>query len=116
MDTEVRPPLTSRQPDRRLAFGDLLLTLAGTLDRREHVLLLRDAFEQALRRVVPVRTAQLRDVRSSRRSAVTPGPASIALDVHGAGVLEATFEPTAPLGEWDFREGDRVISAVRPTS
>src|SRR5262245_52213197 len=103
MEAKVRPSLTPRQPDRRLAFGDLLLTLAGTLDRREHVWLLRDAFEQAIRRVVPVRTAQLRDLRSARRLDVPPGPESIALDVHGAGVLEATFEPGAPLGEWDFQ-------------
>jgi transcriptional regulator with GAF, ATPase, and Fis domain len=53
--------------------------------------------------MVPVRTAQLRDLRSARRVDVSPGPESIALDVHGAGVLEATFEPGAPLGEWDFQ-------------
>jgi DNA-binding NtrC family response regulator len=53
--------------------------------------------------VVPIRTAQLRDLRSARRLDVAPGPESIALDVHGAGVLEATFEPGAPLGDWDFQ-------------
>jgi DNA-binding NtrC family response regulator len=106
MEAETRPPLTPLQPDCLVAFGDLLLALAGTLDRREHLLLLRDVFEQAIRRVVPVRTAQLRDLRWSRRSDGTPGAASIALDVHGAGVLEATFDPGAPLGDCDLQALD----------
>src|SRR5262245_50740341 len=103
-----RPMTTSRQRDRRRGFAELLLALAGTVDRRDEIALLRDTFEQAVRRIVPVRTAHLRNLgeRWSRRSDVPPGPESIALDVHGAGVLEATFEPGAPLGEWDFQSLD----------
>jgi DNA-binding NtrC family response regulator len=101
---------TTRQRDRRQALGDLLLTLTRALDRREDVSLMRGAFEECVRRLVAVRTLQLRDPSSrwSARGDVAPGAESIAFDVPGAepagpGILEATFDPGAPIGEWDFQ-------------
>ena len=101
---------TARQRDRRQAFGDLLLALTRSLDRREDVSLMRAAFEEGVRRIMPVRTVQLRDPsnRWSNRYEISRGAESIALDVpgsepHGPGILEATFEPNCPLGEWDFQ-------------
>jgi transcriptional regulator with PAS, ATPase and Fis domain len=101
---------TTRQRDRRQAFGDLLLMLTRALDRREDLSLIRGAFEEGVRRLVPVRTLQLRDPSSrwSARYDVAPGAESIALDVPGCepsgpGILEATFGPGSALGEWDFQ-------------
>ena len=106
-----RPPSEheSRQRDRRQALGDVLAALTRTLERRQDVAVMRGAFEQTLRRVVPLRSVQLR----------TYGPGcgglpqasnvdSIALDVPGwdrtaQGILEATFDPGSGLGEWDFQ-------------
>jgi DNA-binding NtrC family response regulator len=99
----------ARQRDRRQAFGDLLIALTRSLDRRDDICLMRGAFEEGVRRMVPVRTVRLRDPGSrwTTRCDTPPGPESIALDVPGSppdgpGVLEASFEPGAPLGEWDF--------------
>jgi DNA-binding NtrC family response regulator len=100
---------TLRQRDRRQAFGDLLAALTRALDRRNDISLMRGAFEEMLRRVVPVRAVQLREVGS--RWTTRPdasGAESFAIEVPGAdpvnvGVLEATFDPGSGLGEWDFQ-------------
>ena len=109
MDNDV-PAYTPRQRERRQAFGELLGALTRGLDRRSDVSLMRGAFEEMLRRVVPVRSIHLREVsgRWSRRSEGVPGAESIALEVPGPdpashGVLEATFDPGCRLGEWDFQ-------------
>ena len=67
-----------------------------------------EVFEQTLRRVVPVRTVQLREPGSrwGRRPEGASSPESVALEVPGAdpgavGVLEATFDPGCRLGEWE---------------
>jgi len=107
--SDVMLPATARQPDRRQAFADLLAALARAVDRRNDVSLMRCAFEEMMRRVVPVRTLQLRE--AGRRWADRPGGSgaeSFAVEVPGAdplnvGVLEATFDPGAGLGEWDFQ-------------
>ena len=71
---------------------------------------MRGAFEQMLRRLVPVHTIRLREANS--RWGIRPeeraGPESITLEVPApdAGpknVLEATFDPACGLGEWDFQ-------------
>jgi hypothetical protein len=61
-------------------------------------------------RLTPIRTATLRDVSSrwSGRPDAAKGPESIVLEVpgsepYGPGTLEATFDPSAALGEWDFQ-------------
>ena len=102
-------PTSARQRDRRQAFADLLAALTRALDRRNDISLIRGAFEEMMRRVVPVRTVQLREAGS--RWATRPGGAgaeSFAIEVPGldplnAGVLEATFDPGSGLGEWDFQ-------------
>jgi DNA-binding NtrC family response regulator len=102
-------PYTPRQRDRREAIGGLLSALTRALDRRQDVSLMRGAFEDAVRRMVPVRSIQLRDAgsrwvgRGDGR-----GVESIALEVPAAdsstmGLLDATFDPGCRLGEWDFQ-------------
>jgi DNA-binding NtrC family response regulator len=104
-----RVPSISRRRDRRRGLGDLLITLSRSIGERADILLMRGAFEEMLRRLVPVRSVQIRD-SNSRWIGAGGGPVeaveSIALDVPGAGagrILEATFEPGASLGEWDFQ-------------
>src|SRR3954454_1640562 len=101
---------TPRQRDRRQAIPALLSALARALDRRHDVSLIRGVFEQTLRQVVPLRTVQLREAGSRwlTRPESVSGPESVALAVRGPdasnpGVLEATFDPGCPLGEWDFQ-------------
>src|SRR6266545_3613638 len=55
---------TARQRERRHAFADLLAGLTRALDRRNDISLMRGAFEEMMRRVVPVRTIQLREAGS----------------------------------------------------
>lgn len=97
-------PLVPRQRDRRLAFAELLASLTRTLGEQADVSLMRGAFEEFLRRVVPVQSVQLRDTRSrwaAREPAASAG--SFALEAGATGVLEATFDPESRLGEWDFQ-------------
>jgi DNA-binding NtrC family response regulator len=100
---------TARQRDRRQAFADLLAALSRALDRRNDISLMRGAFEEMMRRVVPVRTVQLREAGSRWTHRLdASGSESFAVEVPGAdplntGVLEATFEPSSGLGEWDFQ-------------
>ena len=101
---------TPRQRDRRQAVAELLTALTRALDRRHDISLMRGVFEQTLRRVVPLRTVQLREPgnRWGPRPEAAPGPESVALEVPGSdttvsGLLEATFDPGCRLGEWDFQ-------------
>ena len=95
-----------RRRDRRLGLGDLLAALSRAIGDRADSFLLRGAFEETLRRLVPVRSVRLRDNtgRWNGRGERVDAIESIALDVPGGdagGVLEAAFEPGSPLGEWD---------------
>ena len=101
---------TPRQRDRRQALTDLFSALTRALDRQNDVSLMRGAFEQMMRRLVPVRAIQLREMGSrwSGRTDSNAGTESIALDVPGPdpatkSVLEATFDPACRLGDWDFQ-------------
>src|SRR6266542_5714926 len=100
---------TPRDRDRRQGIGELLSTLTRSLDRRLDVSLMRGGFEETLRRLLPVRSVQLRDMGSRWASRIDGGAIeSIALDVpaadaSAAGVLEATFDPGCRLGEWEFQ-------------
>ncbi len=100
---------TARRRDRRQAMTALLTAINRTLAGRDDPGLMRGAFEDSLRRALPVRTVQLKDLRAgwTSRQQSPPGAESIAMEVPGneggGGILEATFEPGAPLGEWDFQ-------------
>src|SRR5947207_11355257 len=101
---------TPRRRDRRQALGALLTALTQSLDRRLDVSLMRGEFEDTLRRLLPVRSIQLRDTGSRWAGRMEdPGAMeSIALEVPAAdpalgGQLEATFDPGCCLGEWDFQ-------------
>ena len=105
----VPAQVVPRQRERRQALGDLLAALVRGLDRRSDAALMRGAFEQMVKRLVPVRSIHLRDrgrwaSRAEDRAAVE----SVAFEVPGSdpagpGVLEATFEPGSRLGEWDLQ-------------
>ena len=99
-----------RRRDRRRGFAELLAVIARTLDRRGDVSFIRGAFEETLRRIVPVRAVHLREAAHRWPAAPDSGQASevIALEVPGGdpgspAVLEATFDPGCRLGEWDFQ-------------
>src|SRR5262245_27680184 len=101
---------TSRRRDRRRSLADLLAALTRSLDRNLDMSFIRGEFEDAVRRIVPVRTIHLRDTGSRWAGRIDdPGAVeSIVLDVRGAdptmgGQLEATFDPGCCLGEWDFQ-------------
>lgn len=102
-------PQTPRQRDRRQALGELLGALTRSLDRRLDISLMRGAFEDTLRRMIPVRSVQLREIGSRWTTRFDAGGIeSIALEVPGSdpempGCLEATFDPGSRLGEWDFQ-------------
>jgi hypothetical protein len=93
-----------RQRDRRSGVGHVLAALSRVLAETSDVSLLRGAFEEMTRRVVPVRSVRLRDTGSrwTERAGPVEAVESIALPVAG-GVLEAAFDPGAPLGDWDFQ-------------
>jgi len=99
-----------RRRDRRRGFAELLAVLARGLERRGDVALIRGAFEETLKRIVPVRTVRLREAASRWPAASDPGQENevIALEVPGSdpvspAVLEATFDRGCRLGEWDFQ-------------
>src|SRR5436305_256522 len=81
-----RAVFTPRQRDRRRALTDLFSALSRGIDRQSDVSLMRGAFEQMMRRLVPVRTIQLREADSRPRGIAdsSAGPESIALDVPGS--------------------------------
>jgi two-component system, NtrC family, response regulator HydG len=97
-----------RQRDRREALSELLATLTRLLNREQDVSLMRGAFEEGLRRLVPVRSIQLREVNSRWAGRLDGTGESIALDVPSASaahraLLEAAFDPGCRLGDWDFQ-------------
>jgi DNA-binding NtrC family response regulator len=99
-----------RRRERRGALGELLAALTRTLDSQCDMSLMRGAFEESLRRVIPVRSIQLRESPSRwiRPPEANIGAESVAFDVPGAdssppGILEATFDRGCGLGEWDLQ-------------
>ena len=99
-----------RGRDRRGGMSSVLATLARVLAQRGDPGLLRGAFEEAVKRMISVRSVRLRDATSRWSIArETPVGESIALDVPGwagrsGGVLEATFDPGGRVGEWDVQQ------------
>src|SRR5216110_1109558 len=93
------PRCTPRQRERRRTMAALLGALTRSLDRRLDISLMRGAFEESLRRSMPLRSVHLRE--SGARyfgpgDGMSAAPEGIALEVRGAdveapGVLEATF-------------------------
>jgi DNA-binding NtrC family response regulator len=101
--------LTARRRDRRQGIGDLLMTMSRVVSERMDPLVVRDMFEELVRRMVPVRSVRLRDGHSRLAGRADPSsaPEAIALEIPGVdtgtrGVLEARFDAPSALGEWDF--------------
>jgi DNA-binding NtrC family response regulator len=99
-----------RQRERRQGLASFVSTLSRGIGRRSDVSLLRGALEDMLRRVVPVRSVQLRDVGSRWAGTRETGGGleSISLEIGGpdgstAAVLEATLEAGGRLGDWDLQ-------------
>ena len=102
-DLQVFSP---RGRDRRPGVGELLEALSRSVGERAEVSLMRSAFEDALRRIVPVRSVQLRDASNRWSGRQDAAVESITFEVPGSGpggVLEATFDPGSHLGEWDVQ-------------
>jgi two-component system, NtrC family, response regulator HydG len=100
----------SRRRDRRRGFAELLAVIARQLDRRGDAAFIRSAFEDALRRIVPVQAVRLREAphRWPGASDAAQDSEVLALEVPGGdpafpAVLEATFDRSGRLGEWDFQ-------------
>jgi hypothetical protein len=99
-----------RRRERRGALGELLAALTRALDGRGDISLIRGAFEESLRRVIPVRSIQLRERARGwmGQAEGVAGAESVQFDVPGGdspsqGILEATFDRECGLGEWDFQ-------------
>ena len=103
-------PRTPRRRERREALATVLAAVTRSLDSALDVSLMRGEFEDAVRRLVPVRSVHLRE-SGSRWTGRTEGAdvvESILLDVPTAeqeapGQLEATLDPACDLGDWDFQ-------------
>jgi hypothetical protein len=107
--TEECAGIAPRQRDRRRSLGDVVALVARAVAGRGEAGLVRGAFEEALKRALPVRALVLRE--STCRwptDKVDPTVESVAFEVPGPtpaqrGILEATFDRTARLGDWDFQ-------------
>jgi transcriptional regulator with PAS, ATPase and Fis domain len=85
----------------------MLAAVARALNRPGEIPFIRGAFEQMLRRMIPVRSLRLREA-ATQWAGRSDGIESIVLEVPGPdgspkGVLEATFDPGCRLGDWDFQ-------------
>jgi len=102
-------PALRRQRDRRRGLGDVLATLARAVGARAEAGQVRGAFEESLKRALPVRSIVLRDRASRWPSDKTDdGVEALAFEVVGPtaaqrGMLEATFDRSRRLGDWDFQ-------------
>lgn len=112
--------LAPRRRDRRAGIGDLLIAVSRAIGDRTDVSSVRGAFEQALRRLLPVRSIQLRDggaKRANHPEVREAAAKSLMLEVAGAtpgphGFLEATVDPASNLGEWDLQVLDFACHAA----
>ncbi len=107
-DTNSRA-FTARRQERRQAFHALLRSLAHALAQGSSRPPLGRVFEDALRRALPFCDVRFRDAAApSDRARAGSDAEAIAFEVPGPnprsrGVLEATFDPSCGVGEWDFQ-------------
>lgn len=98
-----------RQRDRRLGLGDVLATLARAVASRREAGVVRVAFEESLKRALPMQSIVLRE--SARRWPTDVPSGSLeqmVFDVPGPspaqhGVLEATFDRGRRMSDWDVQ-------------
>jgi DNA-binding NtrC family response regulator len=100
---------TTAADSERRDIADLLASLSRCLDRRHDISTLRSVFEETIRRIVPVRSIQLREGSCpwTRRVDAAGQTEAIALEVPAAdpdrsGLLEAGFDPACGLDEGHF--------------
>jgi transcriptional regulator with PAS, ATPase and Fis domain len=98
----------TRQRDRRRGLADVVATVIKAAAEPASDAM-RVAFEGVLRQMLPVRTVSLRDSYARWSPQAAAGAVeSYAVEVPGVdrasgGVLEASFEPSHSLGDWDFQ-------------
>jgi transcriptional regulator with PAS, ATPase and Fis domain len=106
---ECSPAFTSRQRDRRVGIGDLLAIVWQGVEEGADAAALRRSFESMVRRLVPVRSATLRDGQGrSLRHEAAEGSEALALEVPGTdavtrGIFEVRFDPPSGLADWDLQ-------------
>ena len=107
-----------RVRDRRRGLSVLLATLVENLAECREPLELRSRFESVLPRVVPVRSARVREGECRYGAVQMPlqrAPEILCLNIptgdpaQGA-VLEATFDPSRALDDWDYQTLDVASS------
>ena len=106
MTSSAGQVFSPRRRERRIGLSEVLAALSRSISERADVSLMRGTFEEILRRVVPVRAVRLRDINSRWASGGNDAIESIVIGVPGyssGGVLEASFDPGSPLGDWDFQ-------------
>jgi len=107
-----------RVRDRRRGLSVLLATLVENLAGWREPLELRSRFESVLPRVVPVRSARVRDGDCRYGAVPMPlqgAPETLCLNIPTgdpaqSAVLEATFDPSRALDEWDYQTLDVASS------
>ncbi len=98
-----------RQRERRRGLTEFVTALARTVEQDADPGAVRGVFEDALRRMVPARSIRLRDGggRWTAQDGHTTGDAIVvevpARDGGSPRVLEVTFGPECPLGDWDMQ-------------
>jgi transcriptional regulator with PAS, ATPase and Fis domain len=107
-EQDASPVLAPRQRDRRRGLGDVVGVVSRAVASRVDPGLLRGAFEDALKRALPVRSIALREATARWTVADNDGAERIAFEVPAhtpsrRGVLEAAMERGTRLGEWDFQ-------------
>ena len=91
-------------------LADFISTLAGALDRREDLAVMRETFEEGVRRMLRARTTELHGAgaRWPARAEATDSSEAIAIEVPGAepagpAILEAVFDSGRQLADWDLQ-------------
>ena len=101
--------LRPRCRERRLGIETLLGVVGRALARPPNGPSLREAFEEVLRQLLPIRSVQLRRGGHSGGPAIpAPGTGLFAVDVpavepHTRGALEVMFEAGGPVADWDVQ-------------
>ena len=106
---DCSPALAARQRDRRLGIGDLLAIVSQGVEEGADAGALRSSFESMVRRLVPVRSATLRDGRGrslqERRGRRIAGARAggARADAATRGILEVRFDPPSGLADWELQ-------------
>lgn len=85
------------------ALADLFAQVLGELDRDPQPAALRTKFEEGLRKLVPARDIQIRDVPAGPEEGTESIYFTVPSAIGSPAILQATFEPDCNLAESEFR-------------